>query len=360
MQCHFYNMEKKGNMKDLNWEVLAKHVCGENLSHEELVEKERMENSEFFQNEMKQNKNMLQNVDNYFRAKSFNTEAAWKNVKAQTSPAELKVVQRKKVRKEAILKLYKYAAILIIAVLLGSVAYYIGFKNQATNVFNQTISAENQVLNEFVLPDGTKVSLNNNSQLNYPKSFTGEMREVTLVGEGFFDVKPNPEKPFIINAGNAQVKVLGTSFNVSAYPETETVEVVVKSGKVQVSNNLGEAENEISEVFLNPGDKSILFNESNILEKTENLDPNYLAWKTHDLIFNEVPLNEVIQCLEKVYHVEIELAEPELNDLLLEAHFDKKPIDFILNVVRLTFDLNLSEENKQFTLSSRTNEQVKL
>jgi len=243
---------------------------------------------------------------------------------------------------------------------LGSVGYYFGFKNQAPNVFNQIISAENQVLNEFVLPDGSVVALNSNSQLQFPKKFRGNTREVTIIGEAFFDVKPNPEKPFVINAGKAQVKVLGTSFNVSAYPETETVEVVVKTGKVQVVNNLGESLNNESEVFLSPGEKSILFNESNILQKTENLDPNYLAWKTHDLIFNEVPLIEVVQCLEKVYHVQIQLSEPELSDLLLEAHFDKKPIDFILNVVRLTFDLNLLEENKQFTLSRRTNEQVKL
>ena len=238
--------------------------------------------------------------------------------------------------------------------------YYFGFENQDSGVFNQVVSAENQVIDEFTLPDGTVVALNSHSKLVFPKHFKRNIREVTLVGEGFFDVKPNPEKPFVIRAGNAQVKVLGTSFNVSAYPETETVEVVVKTGKVQVVGTSERTENEKNEVFLSPGEKSILFNKSNILEKTENTNPNYLAWKTHDLVFNKVPLHEVLVCLEKVYHVNIQLSEPELNDLLLEAHFDKKPIDFILNVVRLTFDLNLSVENEQYTFSSRTNEQVKL
>ena len=65
-------------------------------------------------------------------------------------------------------------------------------------------------------------------------------------------------------------------------------------------------------------------------------------------------MSEVIQCLEKVYHIEIQLNENELNDLLLTAHFDKKPIDFVLDVVRLTFNLELNDENEHFTLTSRT------
>jgi ferric-dicitrate binding protein FerR (iron transport regulator) len=184
---------------------------------------------------------------------------------------------------------------------------------------------------------------------------------VEIEGEAFFDVTPNPEKPFIINAGNAQVKVLGTSFNVCAYPETETVEVVVATGKVRVTNKFQEATTGINrEVYLVPGEKGTLIYKGNILEKTENKNPNYLAWKTHDLIFDEVPLHEVIECLEKVYHVDIQVEESEINDLVLKAHFDKKPIDFVLNVVRLTFNLELSEENEQFTFSSRKITQEKL
>ena len=228
-------------------------------------------------------------------------------------------------------------------------------------VYGELISANNQVVNEYVLPDGTLVALNSNSKLTFPKHFKNDVREVTILGEAFFDVKPNPEKPFIINAGNAHVKVLGTSFNVNAYPEAETVEVVVKTGKVQVINkNLEKTSTINNEVYLIPGEKGTLFTKSNLLEKTENTNPNYLAWKTHDLIFDEVPLHEVIQCLENVYHVDIKVSEPELNDLLLKAHFDKKPIDFVLDVVRLTFNLELTGGNEQYVLSSRKKEQVKL
>ena len=130
--------------------------------------------------------------------------------------------------------------------------------------------------------------------------------------------------------------------------------MVVKSGKVQVIQKTADLLAVNNEVFLTPGEKGTLFNESNFLEKSVNTNLNFLAWKTNDLIFNETPLSEVIRCLEKTYHIEIQLNEAELNDLLLTAHFDKKPIDFVLNVVRLTFNLELNGENEHFTLASRT------
>jgi len=239
--------------------------------------------------------------------------------------------------------------------MLGSAGYYFGFRNKVTEVYSEIISSQNQVINEYTLPDGSVVALNSNSKLVFPKNFKGDTREVIIYGEAFFDVKPNPEKPFIINAGNAQVKVVGTSFNVSAYPESETVEVVVQTGKVQVISKNTEALTSVNEVYLVPGEKGTLFNKNSTLEKSENTNPNYLAWKTRDFTFNEVPLNEVFQCLEKTYHVKIQVDKPELNDLILNAQFDKKPIDFILNVVGLTFNLELSVEDEQYIFSSQKN-----
>lgn len=354
-------MEEKKNIENFNRELLAKYLSNELNSREKLEVENWLKQSEENRDELEKNRKILLKVDAFYKAKSFYSEAAWNNVHSKINPPQRTVIQRKKERKEAILRFYKYAAIIVIAILLGSVGYYIGFKNQVTMVYGELISANNQVVNEYVLPDGTLVALNSNSKLTFPKHFKNDVREVTILGEAFFDVKPNPEKPFIINAGNAQVKVLGTSFNVNAYPEAETVEVVVKTGKVQVINkNLENTSTINNEVYLIPGEKGTLFTKSNLLEKTENTNPNYLAWKTHDLIFDEVPLHEVIQCLENVYHVDIKVSEPELNDLLLKAHFDKKPIDFVLDVVRLTFNLELTGDNEQYVLSSRKKEQAKL
>jgi transmembrane sensor len=123
-----------------------------------------------------------------------------------------------------------------------------------------------------------------------------------------------------------------------------------------ISNNT-EKQTDSREVFLTPGEKGTLFTENQIIEKTVNTDPNFLSWKTHDLVFDKVPLGEVIRCLEKTYHIEIQLSEPELSDLKYEGRFDQKPAAFVLDVIRLTFDLDLTEENEHFVLASRINRQ---
>jgi len=352
-------MSEKRNIEIFNWELLTKYINNETTSDEKIEVEIWLNQSDENRAEMKECRKMLNKVDSYYKAKSFNSNQAWKNVHSNIYPMQLKVVQRKKRRKEKIAQFYKYAAILVVAMLLSGVGYYINYKNQIPANSNQIVSAEKQILNEFVLPDGSVVTLNSNSKLKFPKHFASDVREVTIIGEAFFNVKPNPEKPFIINAGKTQVKVLGTSFNVRAYPKTETVEVVVTTGKVQVSRETENILSENNKIFLTPGEKGTLFNGSNLLEKSVNTNPNFLAWKTNDLIFNETPLSEVIRCLEKVYHIEIQLSEPGLEALELTAHFDKKPIDFVLNVVRLTFNLELSGENEHFTFSSRINKQVK-
>ena len=348
-------MEEKKNIKFDHPELLAKYLSNEVDSSEKIEVEAWLNQSEENREYLEQSRKMLDNIDAFYEANRFDSGEAWQNIKARISNPEMKVIQHEKFRKEVITRFYKYAAIIVFAILLGSAGFYLGFRNKITVVYSEIISTPNQVINEYVLPDGSVVALNSNSKLIFPKHFKGNTREVTIEGEAFFDVTPNPEKPFIINAGNAQVKVVGTSFNVSAYPETEAVEVVVKTGKVQVISKNKENTGNLSEVFLIPGEKGTLDNKNSIIEKSENTNPNYLSWKTHDFVFDDVPLKEVFKCLEKTYHVNIQVNDADFNDLKLNAQFNKKSIDFILNVVELTFNLELSADNEQYTFSNRIN-----
>ena len=345
------------NIENSNLEKIVRYLTGESDDRERLEMEAWLEEAEENRNELEQIRKMLGKVDTHLQMKRFDTNKAWEKVHAQTAPSQGKTVQLNKNRKEVLIPFYKYAAVLVVALLLGAVGYYIGFRNQVPAIYSEIISAEKQVLNEYVLPDGSVVALNSNSKLTFPRKFRGDVREVTIVGEAFFNVKPNPEKPFVIHAGNAQVKVLGTSFNVCAYPEDETVEVIVETGKVQVTSDQGQLQTEKQEVFLTPGEKGTLFNQNKALEKSVNTDPNFLSWKTHDLVFDKIPLKDVIRTLEKTYHVQIDLSEPELNDLLYEGHFDQKPAEFVLDVIRLTFDLDLTGDEEHYTLTSRKNDQ---
>ena len=106
-------------------------------------------------------------------------------------------------------------------------------------------------------------------------------------------------------------------------------------------------------LLLNKGEKGTLLNSTYKLEKTINTDPNYLAWKTHDLVFEKTRLREVVHYLEKTYHTSIQLNK-ELENLLLTARFEDKSAEFILDVIRLTFDLELTHKNGVYILSEKT------
>ena len=241
----------------------------------------------------------------------------------------------------------KVAAAVVVAFLLGAFAYQY-FYAGASRLQNQLVAFA-EPLASFELPDGTKVSLNSDSKLFFPKKFKGGTREVTLEGEAFFDVEPNPTKPFIINAGNAQIKVLGTSFNVNAYPGSDKVEVIVETGKVRVARKTTNT-SAIGELILAPGDKGILLYPNGVLQKSKNNDDNFLAWKTHNLIFRETSLGDVIETLEKVYKTDIDIADDEMKKLLLTGQYNDYSLDFILEVIASTLHLEVEKKGNRFFL----------
>lgn len=293
---------------------------------------------------------MTKKVDLYFELKKYPTEDAWKKI--QTHIHNDSQGRSARFRRLITNPLMRLAAAILVAALL-SVAGYNIFSNRGSAGQMIELSVSNQLVQTFTLPDGTLVSLNADSHLKYPKRFAKNTREVTLDGEAFFEVTPNKEKPFIIHARNAQIKVLGTSFNVNAFPKAESLEVIVKTGTVQVINKVS-ATRQSSELILHPGEKGTLVYASNDLQKSTNENPNFLAWKTHDLIFKATSLSEVIGNLEEVYKVKIRLDDPKLNGLLLTAHFNDYSLDFILKVIETTFQLETQRVDGQYILKAKS------
>jgi transmembrane sensor len=343
-------MKPNHNIEDEKWALLAMSIYDDDM---QLTAKEKNKIAEELLSEQKEKEDilrMVEKVDLYFDLKKYPAEKALKKVQNKIKKNSESNLTR--FRKLFSYPLMRVAAALLVAALL-SVAGYEMVSNRAASVKILEISSADQVVKSFQLPDGTLVSLNSNTQLKYPKRFGKDTREVTIEGEAFFEVKPNKNKPFIIHAGNAQIKVLGTSFNVSAYPRARLVEVIVETGKVQVSNKLTVTE-QTNELILDPGDKGTLVYSSNALLKTTNQDPNFMAWKTNNLIFRATSLNEVIRNLEKVYKVNIRLADPKLNGLLLTAHFNDYPLDFILKVIESTFQMETQKIDGQYILKAKS------
>jgi len=343
-------MNTNHNIEEEKWALLAKSIYDQEQqpTSEEITS--TMGDLPVESKEKEQILQMTKKVDLYFQLKKYPADKAWEKVQQQIHhPLQS---NRDKIRRLIVHPLMRIAAAILVTALLSVAGYDIVSNWSASNQMVES-SSSSQAVKTFTLPDGTVVSLNANTQLKYPKRFAKYTREVTIEGEAFFEVKPNKEKPFIIHAGNAQIKVLGTSFNVSAYPNEKLLEVIVKTGKVQVINPAPVAK-QSGELILNPGDKGTLVYSSNALLKTINQNPNFLAWKTHDLIFRATSLGEVISNLEKVYKVTIRLEDPKLNTLLLTAHFNDDSLDFILEVIETTFQMESQKIDGQYILKVKS------
>lgn len=195
----------------------------------------------------------------------------------------------------------------------------------------------------FELPDGTKITLNAGSTVRYSRSEKLNFRKVLLKGEAFFEVSRDTLRPFIIDAGSAQVEVLGTSFNVKAYPENQDVEVTVSSGLVAMSSK-----QEVDcQILLNKGNTGIYNKEKEKLDLVIEGKANALAWKTRILEFTDTPMEELITVLEHTYQSEIILQDPGISEYTITVSFNNQELDAVLKVVARTLDIKIEKEGNK-------------
>lgn len=166
----------------------------------------------------------------------------------------------------------------------------------------QTVEARTGV-KSVRLPDGSTVYLRQGSRLKYRNHFDGARRVVILGGEAFFEVQKNPAKPFQVNAGAAEVTVQGTSFLVDE--RRDIVRVVVHTGTVRLRS----AEDTATATVLVAGERGVLSGRE--LSKGQNTDANYRAWQTGILVFNNLPLPQVVAALGNYYGVTLKLRPEE-------------------------------------------------
>ncbi|MEN8249353.1 MAG: FecR domain-containing protein [Bacteroidota bacterium] len=202
---------------------------------------------------------------------------------------------------------------------------------------------------KLILSDGSSVMLNAGSKLTFPQEFTGDLetRTVELEGEAFFSVTKNADRPFIVQTADMNVKVLGTSFNVSAYPEDEYVKTVLVEGAVNVfdSRNLYE-------------DKTISPNQIAVFERRKNRfrisDVNtadYTAWTTNKLLFNNEPFIDIAKKIERRYNVKIINHYDSLNNIPFYGEFDNESIDDVLKTFSSCIDFSYSINDNIITIN---------
>lgn len=191
----------------------------------------------------------------------------------------------------------------------------------------------------IVLPDSSTVILNAGSRLDYPVTFTGEQREVTLDGEGYFDIRPLPDKPFMVRTGKLITRVLGTAFNIRAYGDAPEITVTVTRGKVSV----GDAEKTFGIVEPN---QQLTFDREVKHYRQQVVDAKAaIAWQEHDLFFNDITLSEAIRQLEERFGVRIRLERAALGQQRFTATFLKgEDIEEVLTVICAFNDVQYRRE----------------
>jgi len=189
----------------------------------------------------------------------------------------------------------------------------------------------------YTLPDGSTVTLNKNSELSYPAHFEGNTRSVVLKGEAFFNITPNKSKPFIIDAENSSVTVVGTSFNVKSRPEM--TEVIVETGIVEVAKNE-------KAVRLTPGQKATVTPDRDAPVTEQVTDHLYNYYRTNEFVCTGVPLYKVVATLNDAYGLHIVIESDRLKILPLTATFPEGSPEMIVDVIAKTFTNEMVVERR--------------
>ena len=263
-----------------------------------------------------------------------NVDDAWKNLKSRIDQYE--EIEAKHIPKHRSISFYitRVAAVLIVGVVLFSIYTY-----QSQGLNQVQLASSNSTITDAPLPDGTLISLNQETIIEYPESFSQNERRVKLIGEAFFKVEPDTTKPFIIEAQDAIITVLGTSFNVKALDNDVAVEVLVEEGLVQLSNpDLSKSEQ------LRVGEKGIFIKETNEVKKETDIDVESLYWLNKTLLFRDTELAVVFETLERLYNVNLQVENNLILNCKLTAKFSNESIDHIIDHISTIFELE-SEKN---------------
>ncbi|HRN56946.1 MAG TPA: DUF4974 domain-containing protein [Agriterribacter sp.] len=239
-------------------------------------------------------------------------------------------------------------------------------RQEAQLKYNSTEVSKSGERKSIQLPDGTKVMLNAGSTIHIAEGFNTGSRELTLIGEAFFDVVHNTEKPFIIHTSAMDIKVLGTVFNVRAYPGDKTSETSLLKGSVEVTLK----NNKKEKIYLHPNEKIILpniagvpvaenkklkdkaaatgnFKITGLTYNTTDSTLTEVSWTENRLAFNDNSFETIAAELGRWYNITISFTDEKVKQYRFTATFDQKNIEQVLQALQLSryFKYSIAENN---------------
>ncbi len=315
------------------FELAAKEFSKEILEEEKVLLKKLL-------NESAENRNIYNDLKIIFS----NTESAIPDFSDKTEAALNKVTEKitqSKPKFHITPLAYKIAAVLVVGLFISIFSFVYLSNNHAT-----TVISTNDEIKKIELADGTVIWLNKNTTISYNSDFNEEDRLIDFEGEAYFIVAHNKSKPFIVKSFNSETRVLGTQFNLKTN-KTE-IKLNLTKGKVEFTNvNTGNSsllvENELVTMNRNTG----------LFTKDNTYNVNYMSWKTGELSFSNIRLENVASDLSKHYGVEIKvLATIKDRKFNTTKEFKNVEINEILKLLEITMQLNIDTVNNVIIIKS--------
>lgn len=338
------------------WNLIGKYLKG-NLSDQErnaLNEwlQERPENSAIFDQvkklwlSLEKDNGYEPDVDRNWLKFRKAIEDDIVSVKTVKSPFVREKVSHEKPEKKVVKfaawpLLLRIAAVLIVGVFLVVMTRELFSEQQLI-----TVKTEQKEVREILLPDSSRVYLNENSSLSYSEDFNHKNRVVNLEGEALFEVRKAEGYRFIVFAGDSKTEVLGTSFTVSALEGEDQVSVRVLSGSVAFS-----LKDESNTVFLVPGSAGVLDVKEQEVHMEEIEDPNFLSWKTETLEFDNTEFKKVVAILEAYFDADLRVESEALWDCRYSGTFLHPDIESLLEVLSATMNITYREKDGAYIIA---------
>ncbi|MCG6189171.1 FecR family protein [Maribellus maritimus] len=308
-------------------EILPLYFDG-NLSEKDKLKVEVWkESSDKNQKIFKESEKAWQGITLLQTMKKYDSEKALQQVNAK--------IERQ--NKNILTIIQKIAAILILPLIISTL--YFALKKQDISAVKDdrlfTVTSPAGMRSEYILPDGTKVYLNSKTSLSFPATFSGNLRNVTLHGEAYFEVAENKKKPFIVNTGKINIEVTGTQFKASNYSNENLTEIVLVSGSINLfSGKYGKSKENI--IRLKPGEKAnYIVSQDRI--SIENVDVDkYISWKDGILMFRNDPMPQVVKRLNHWFNVDIKLTGNDLTDYVYTGTFEDESLNQILDLLKIS------------------------
>ncbi|WP_321290082.1 FecR family protein [uncultured Sunxiuqinia sp.] len=347
-------MEKNSTIEPRFFQLFEKLHAGD-CSLQELYELEAFFEKE--QSVVALKKRMIQNLeDETYRASGhFINDDAFQKIKRQIKQKE----QEKDSRSVPLyIQITKIAAVVVLSFVMGGLLVnFLNAQGELDAASYCEIEAPLGAKSRVVLPDSSVVWLNAGSTLRYSTNFSESERNVSLVGEGYFDVAKNEQLPFVVNAHGFLVEVLGTEFNIQAYEDEPLIETVLVEGKVKLNHAI---ERIGDRVFLTPNSKASFYkNKEDAVASGDprmviltNIDPRPLiAWKDDQLIFESEMLKDLVVKLGRKYDYTFEFESVDIENYRFSGALEDETLQQVMDVITTTSPISYEIKGKIVTIN---------